>query len=230
MAQADRFVCFVERRERMNESMVKIVGLSCSPRRSASEYVTEQALAAAREVSPEIETELVSLRGKKIAPCTGCGYCKREKTFCCIKDDMQEVFEKIINADALLVVSPVYVMSATPQLHAVASRMRPAMHCYPGMLRNKFFSAVAVGGTRNGGQEVTVSDIINLFGTRAMNLVTNESGGYTGGKVWTSDGGAEAAAADEIGMKTVTDLSRKLAEVCLIYDLGKKAYQAKGVA
>lgn len=206
--------------------MVKILGLCASPRKSASEYVTEQALAAAREVDPAIETELVTLRGKKITPCIDCGYCKREKTFCCIKDDMQEIFDKIVQADGLFVVSPVYVMTATPQLHALASRMRPAMHCYPGMLRNKFFAAAAVGGTRNGGEETTVHDIMYLFGTRTMNFVTNETGGYTGGKVWSQDKGPEGAKADEVGMKTVTDLARKLAEVCLIYDLGKKAYQA----
>ena len=79
----------------------------------------------------------------------------------------------------------------------------------------------------NGGEETTVSDIINLFGTRTMNVVTNEVGGYTGGKVWSQDKGAEGCEADTIGMKTVTDLSRKLAEVCLIYDLGKAALQAE---
>lgn len=207
---------------------MKLLGICASPKKGATEYVLERALAAAGEVDPSIETELITLRGKKIAPCVDCGYCKREKAFCCIKDDMQEVFEKIINADGVLVASPVYVMAATPQLHAVASRMRPAMHCYPGMLRNKFVSAIAVGGTRNGGQEITVSDIINLFGTRGMNIVTNEAGGYTGGKVWSQDGGAAAAAEDEIGLKTCTDLAKKLAEVCLIYDIGKKAYAERG--
>ena len=60
-----------------------------------------------------------------------------------------------------------------------------------------------------------------------MNMVTNESGGYTGAKVWSRDGGAEAAAQDEIGMKTVRDLSRKLAEVCYIYALGKRVYRGR---
>lgn len=46
--------------------MVKIVGLCASPRKSASEYVTEQCLAAIREAFPDVETELVSVRGKKI--------------------------------------------------------------------------------------------------------------------------------------------------------------------
>ena len=105
-------------------------------------------------------------------------------------------------------------MAATPQLHAFCSRMRPAMHCFPDMLRNKFFAAVAVGGTRNGGQEAAVMDIINLFGTRPMNLVTNEVGGCTGGKVWSRDQGAEGAAEDQIGMKTVVDLAgRSLSDI-----------------
>ncbi|MBU5435270.1 flavodoxin family protein [Pseudoflavonifractor sp. MSJ-37] len=204
--------------------MIKIVGLCGSPLKGSTEYVLEQALAAAKAFAPdEIETELISVHGKKISPCVGCGYCKKNKTWCCIKDDMQEIFDKIAHADGLLVASPVYVMTATPQIHAIASRMRPAMHCYPGMLRNKFFAAIAVGGTRNGGQEVTIDDICHLFATRSMNMVSNEVGGYTGAKVWTADGGPEAAAADTIGMKTALDLGGKLAEVCLTYDLGKKA-------
>ena len=48
--------------------MVKILGLCASARKSASEYVTEQALAAAREVDPSIETELVTLRGEENQP------------------------------------------------------------------------------------------------------------------------------------------------------------------
>ena len=206
----------------------KIVGLCASPRNAATEYVTKKALEAAAAFDPRIEVEFVSLRDKKIEPCNGCGVCKKNKSWCIKKDDMQEVFDKVINASGILVVSPVYVMSATPQLHAFASRMRPAMHCFPELLRNKFFAAVAVGGTRNGGEETTVNDIINLFGTRTMNVVTNEVGGYTGGKVWSQDRGPEGVDEDVIGMKTVTDLAAKLAEVCLIYDLGKEAYKAEG--
>ena len=205
----------------------KIIGLCCSPRKAATEYVTEEALKAAAAFDPRIEVEMVTLRGKKIEPCNACGYCRENKSWCCKKDDMQEVLEKIIDASGVLVVSPVYVMSATPQLHAFASRMRPVMHCYPGLLRNKFFSAIAVGGTRNGGQESTVTDIINLFGTRTMNVVTNETGGYTGGKVWSQDRGPEGAAEDEIGMATARNLAAKLAEVCLTYDLGKAALKAE---
>lgn len=203
--------------------MIKIAGLCGSPTKGATEYVLEKALATIEEYEPSIETELITLRGKKIAPCNDCGFCKREKTWCIIKDDMQELFDKLLDADGIIIASPVYVMAATPQLHAFCSRMRPAMHCFPELLRNKFAAAVAVGGSRNGGQETTVSDIINLFASRAINIVSNEVGGYTGGKVWSMDRRAEGAAEDILGMDTVTQLAKKLAEVCLIYDLGKKA-------
>lgn len=203
--------------------MIKIVGISASPKKGATEYVIEESLKAVKEYDPSIETELMTLRGKKIAPCNDCGYCKREKSWCILKDDMQEMFDKLMQADGIIVASPVYVMTATPQLHAFCSRMRPAMHCFPGVLRNKFVSAIAVGGTRNGGQEMTVNDIINLFATRTINIVSNEVGGYMGGKVWSHDNGAQGAKEDELGMKTVIELSKKLAEVCTIYDLGKKA-------
>ncbi len=205
----------------------KILVISASPRKKATLYVAEQAMKAAAEFDPRIEVELVSFAGKKIEPCNGCAYCRENKSWCIKKDDMQEMFDKMLDASGVIVVSPVYVMAATPQLHAFCSRMRPAMHCFPELLRNKFFAAIAVGGTRNGGEETTVSDIINLFGTRTMNVVTNEVGGYTGGKVWSQDKGAEGCEADTIGMKTVTDLSRKLAEVCLTYDLGKAALKAE---
>lgn len=200
----------------------KIIVLCASPRKKASLYVAEQAAKAAMEFDSRIDAEVVSLAGKNIEPCNGCDYCKTHKTWCIKKDDMQSVFDKLITASGIIVVSPVYTMSATPQLHAFCSRMRPAMHCFPELMRNKFFSAIAVGGTRNGGQETTINDIINLFGTRTMNLVTNEIGGYTGGKVWSMDKGADGCNDDWIGMKTVTDLARKTAEVCLTYDLGKK--------
>lgn len=206
---------------------VKIVAICASPRKKASYYVAEKALEAAAAVDPRIETELIGFAGKRIEPCVACDYCKKNKTWCILQDDMQPMFDQLKDADGILVVSPVYTMAATPQLHAFCSRMRPAMHCFPDMLRNKFFAAVAVGGTRNGGQEVAVMDIINLFGTRTMNLVTNEVGGYTGGKVWSRDQGAEGAAEDQIGMKTVVDLAVKLAEVCLTYRLGKEALAAE---
>lgn len=206
--------------DNVRQPMIRIVGLSASPQRGASEAILEKALVAARAVDDRIETIPLTMRGKKILPCNDCKYCKRNKTWCIIKDDMQPIFNELLRADALLVVSPVYVMSATPQLHAFCSRMRPAMHVFPGVFRNKFVAAAAVGGTRNGGQEITISDVNNLFMTRSMNVVSNETGYYAGAKIWSKDSGAEGALSDEDGISSAEKLGAKLAEVALTYRLG----------
>lgn len=206
--------------EKIKDLSIKLVGICASPKKGATIAVLDKALEAAASYDERIQTSRISLRGKKILACNDCKYCIRNQTWCCLKDDMQPLFDEIIEADALLVASPVYVMSATPQLHAFASRMRPAMHVYPNIFRNKFVAAIAVGGTRNGGQEMTIADIHNLFMTRAMNVVSNETGGYTGAKVWSKDQGADGAYADIDGLESAEKLARKLAETSLIYKMG----------
>lgn len=206
--------------------MVKILGVSGSPRKAATEYVVQEALKAISEI-PGVETEMITLRGKKIAPCNQCDYCRRNKTWCCIKDDMYDLVTKFVEADAYIVASPVYVYTTTPQLQAFFSRMRALFHVFPGKLRNKFGVAIAVGGTRNGGQEMTVNTIINLLMARGINIVSNEVGGYAGGKVWSKDNKAEGAAEDVVGMETVIKLSKKLAEVALTYKIGSEQLAKK---
>ena len=200
--------------------MVSILGLCASPNKGASETALKKALAAARDFSHKIETHYVSLRNKKINPCSDCRFCIKNQTWCCVKDDMQEVFDQIIEADALIVASPVYVMSATPHLYSLCTRMRPAMHVYPNLFREKFISAIAVGGERNGGQEITIANIHNLFMTRGMNVVSNESGYYAGAHIWSKDDGVDGALQDVTGIESVEKLARKIAEITYTYKLG----------
>lgn len=200
---------------------VKLLGLCGSPRKGATEAVLQAALREAANL-PGIETEFMTLRGKKVQPCTGCDYCKSHKTRCYIEDDMQGLFDTFVAADAFLVASPVYVMGPTPQLAAFFSRLRPVHHVFPGVLRNKVGGAIAVGGTRNGGQEVTVNAIINYMLTRGLVVVGGEIGGYAGGKVWSQDR-REGAGEDHIGMDTVRGLARRVAEVALLLQAGKTA-------
>ena len=115
-------------------------------------------------------------------------------------------------------------MGPTPQLSAFCSRLRAIRDCFPGLLRGKFLAALAVGGTRNGGQETTVAAIHNLFGIRGMNLVTNEPREYMGGRVWSDDAGAEGAQRDTLGMAGAVSLGRRLAETTLIYSYGKQVW------
>ena len=63
--------------------------------------------------------KLVSLRVRHI--CRACYACK-ETGVCAIKDDMAEVLQKMINADVIVLASPVYFYSVDAQLKALIDR------------------------------------------------------------------------------------------------------------
>ncbi len=94
--------------------MVRIIGLSASPRKDGNtEILVKEALKAAKRKGAE--TEFISLAGKEIQPCQACYNCRLEesKGKCAIEDDLPEIFEKFKKADGIIIGSPVYFLSIT---------------------------------------------------------------------------------------------------------------------
>ena len=100
----------------INDSLVrertgkfKILGVVCSPRKNGNvQIMMETALAAAKEEGAD--TELVLLSGKDIRPCDACESCQKTHK-CHVKDDMQGIFPKLWEADAIIIGSPTYGLS-----------------------------------------------------------------------------------------------------------------------
>lgn len=65
--------------------------------------------------------EKIRVAEKKISCCSGCYACK-STGICAIKDDMADILQKIIDADVLVLASPVYFYSIDAQLKAVIDR------------------------------------------------------------------------------------------------------------
>ena len=92
--------------------MTKIVGIVGSPRRGRnSEFLVNEALKTAAEEGAE--TELISLAGKEIKPCDACQRCRDKNVDCHIQDDLAPIFKKMLEADGIILATPVYVGSAT---------------------------------------------------------------------------------------------------------------------
>ena len=90
---------------------MKAVGVVGSPRKNGnSEILTAHCLQAMAEEG--LETELIRLAGLDIRGCNACMYCF-EHDGCSIEDDLQPVYAKAVEADAIIVASPVYYSSAT---------------------------------------------------------------------------------------------------------------------
>jgi multimeric flavodoxin WrbA len=85
---------------------LKILGICGSPRRGGNtEVLLEEALKGAHGAGAEVEE--IFLRDKTISPCLEIYGCKKDGR-CVIEDDFHEVAEKMVQADALILASPIF--------------------------------------------------------------------------------------------------------------------------
>jgi multimeric flavodoxin WrbA len=99
---------------------MKILGIVGSPRRqSNTEILLDKALEGAREAGAEVEKVLVSKL--KISPCLEIYACRKDGN-CAIKDDMQALYEKLLEADHIVFASPIFFYGVTSQAKAIIDR------------------------------------------------------------------------------------------------------------
>lgn len=100
--------------------MKNILILSGSPRKGGnSDTLCDEFLRGAEEAGHRVEK--IRIAEKKVAYCQACYGCK-DSGICVIKDDMAEIMQKIIDADVLVLATPVYFYSVSAQLKAVIDR------------------------------------------------------------------------------------------------------------
>ena len=98
-----------------------ILILSGSPRKGGnSDILCDEFARGAQEAGQVVEKLRVA--AKKVAPCSACYYCRDHGGECARKDDMAEILKKMIDADVLVLASPVYFYSIDAQLKAVIDR------------------------------------------------------------------------------------------------------------
>lgn len=98
----------------------KVLILSGSPRKDGnSDMLCNEFMRGAIESGNAVEK--IRVAEKKIGFCTGCYAC-RNTGVCAIKDDMAEVMQKLIDADVIVLASPVYFYSIDAQLKALIDR------------------------------------------------------------------------------------------------------------
>ncbi|HOI13896.1 MAG TPA: flavodoxin family protein [Methanoculleus sp.] len=99
---------------------IKVLGISGSPRRHGNtETLLDAVLEGASEAGAQIEK--IVLRPLEYASCQGCNVCHKTG-ICVIKDDLTEVFEKIGDADVIVLASPIYSMGITAEAKGLIDR------------------------------------------------------------------------------------------------------------
>lgn len=193
--------------------MVKVMGMVGSPRAGGNtQKLMEVALEAAQEAGAA--TELLTLHDKEMEPCIACDIC-RETGECAIYDDVPGVLERMVEADAIIIGSPVYFGNVTGQLKILMDRSRPLRREFK--LKNKVCGALAVGASRNGGQETTIQAIHHYLLIQDAILVGDGDplAHYGGAGVGGPVGDTES---DDPGLETSRNLGRRVAELARLLE------------
>lgn len=188
--------------------LVKIIGIVGSPRKEGNTYtLVNEALQAAKDTGADIE--LINLATANIEPCIACDICKATGE-CAIYDDVGDILDKLVDAHGMIIGSPVYFGNVSSQLKMLMDRSRPLRTDFK--LKNKIGGAISVGGSRNGGQETTISAIHDFLLIHDVILVGDGAPlAHYGG---TGVGGAkEDTARDDVGLQTSRNLGKRVAEL-----------------
>lgn len=111
-----------------------------------------------KELGPTITTEVIHLCNYRIEFCRHCEACHKKIMFCPIKDDAHFLQQKILEADAIIFASPVYIHHITGYLKMLLDRSSHFIHCQ--RLLGKYVVAVATSG---GGPQEMVLEYIKEY-------------------------------------------------------------------
>ena len=100
---------------------MKVAAFMGSPRKNGNTArLLKEFLKGTSEI-PGVTIDEISLREKKIAGCIGCEGCKVQNS-CVVKDDMQDLYPIIKEADVLVFAMPVYWWSMPGKMKSFVDR------------------------------------------------------------------------------------------------------------
>jgi len=123
-----------------------VLGINASPRGKESQTLRLVKAVLEGAENAGAETELVDLCSLEIGYCTACGVCY-ETGDCTLIDDFPDLFDRMMEADGILLGSPNYIDSVTAPMKAAFDRMADAIHCQ--MFSGKYGCSVCTAGGSN---------------------------------------------------------------------------------
>ena len=149
---------------------MKVLGIMGSPRiKSNTDLLLKEALKGAQSQQAEVEKLVVDTM--KITPCREYYGCLKDGN-CVIRDDMDIIYPKLLEADGIIVASPIFFYGVTAQLKALIDRCqalwarRYVLKTIPDSKKKGAF--IAVGATKGkqlfDGSILTIKYFFRAFG------------------------------------------------------------------
>lgn len=149
---------------------MKILGISGSPRKKDRSGVYKLVRTVLDNTG--VDSDLISLKGKKISGCIACLGCVKDNV-CKVEDDLADLRQKIVEADAFVVGAPNYYSTLNATTHAFFERWFQFRHQTGNTLWGKLAVAVGVGGTSG---QFPADDIEKFFLYNFVETVAKVSG------------------------------------------------------
>lgn len=149
----------------------KILVISSSPRKGGnSDLLCDQFMSGAKDSGHAAEK--IFLKDKKINYCTGCGTCFNKDKRCPQKDDMAGILEKMIEADVIVMATPVYFYTMCGQMKTMIDRVCSR---YTEITNKEFFFIMTAADTGKSAMERTIEEFRGftscLSGSKEKELV-----------------------------------------------------------
>ena len=149
---------------------MNVLILQASPRANGNTaWMAEEFKNAAEAAGHQVT--LVNVSKKKIAGCLACEYCHNKGNGACIqKDDMQELYPLMAEAEVLVLAAPIYYFTLNAQIQAPIQRMycvnKPAKVQKMALLMSSYSPNVYDGAIAE------FRDICNYWGTKNIGVVS----------------------------------------------------------
>ena len=102
---------------------IKVLAFAGSPRRHGNSETLLDWVLDAMEKEPDVTLEKVVIVDADVNPCRGCNACEK-LNMCVQRDGMDILHDKIIDADVIVLSSPIYCMGICSQVKALIDRFQ----------------------------------------------------------------------------------------------------------
>ncbi|MBO4564802.1 MAG: flavodoxin family protein [Bacteroidaceae bacterium] len=149
---------------------MNILILQGSPRANGNTaWMAEEYKKAAEAAGHQVT--LVNVSRKKIAGCLACEYCRNKGNGACIqKDDMQELYPLMAEAEVLVLAAPIYYFTLCAQIQAPIQRMYCVNH--PAKVKKMALLMSSYSPNVYDGAVAEFRDICNYWGVENMGYVS----------------------------------------------------------
>jgi len=125
---------------------MKIIAIMGSPKGKGSGYRIVKMIEDRMKAMGDVEFAYLFLKDANLKPCTGCYTCMAKgEDKCPLRDDRAAIEQKLLEADGIILSSPMYVLNVSWLMKNFIDRFAYANH-RPRFHRQKVLSVVNMGG------------------------------------------------------------------------------------